>query len=129
MAEYYGGLDRGYINGDSVEIKKGTAVSLSATDPTKVEITTTTNAARYIGVTTSDAGVGEQITIRFQGIAEVVVSEAIAIGDSLAVGVAGGKVKKAATGANYCIGKALTAAAADGGWIEVFLSFWHEVLA
>jgi hypothetical protein len=62
-----------------------------------------------------DAASGDAATVVMCGMVEVIVSEAVAIGDNLTVDTAG-KFETAATG-DYIWGVALTASAADGDTI------------
>ncbi len=61
------------------------------------------------------AAIGERVALTVEGVAEGVAASAIAIGDDLQI-AAGSKVEKAAGG--IVIGRAVTAAAADGDIVE-----------
>lgn len=71
-----------------------------------------------IGITLSDAASGEQVSVITLGTASVTAGAAIAVGAAVEVGASGKAVTKA-TG--IAVGRALTAASADGDAVEVFL--------
>jgi len=75
-------------------------------------------AGNAIGVTLSDAAIGEQVPAVTLGTASVTAGAAIAAGAAVEVGATGKAVTKAA---GITVARAITAAAADGDTVEIFL--------
>jgi hypothetical protein len=79
-----------------------------------------------IGVAQADAVASKAVTVLQEGIARCIASAAIAIGDYVEIADATGKVRtKAKAGAGVqptpIVGRALTAAAASGDFLDVML--------
>ncbi|WP_027670082.1 capsid cement protein [Rheinheimera baltica] len=79
---------------------------------------TSTAAGNSLGVTRSDAAVGEAAPVDVIGTAVVVAGGAVAVDGLVEVGADGKAVAKTA---GVTVGRALTAAAVDGDRIEVLL--------
>lgn len=77
-----------------------------------------TAAGNALGVTESDAAIGEQVPVITLGTAIVTAGAPIAAGAAVEVGATGKAVTKAA---GIAVGRALQAALADGDRIEVLL--------
>jgi len=74
-------------------------------------------------VTTADVTAGRVADVRVLGRSTVVANGSISRGALVVCGASGGKVQAAAAAAKqWVLGVALTAAGADGDWIEVELS-------
>lgn len=79
---------------------------------------TATAAGNALGVSRSDASSGDYVTVDVIGTAAVTAGAAVAAGAAVEVG-SGGKAVTHASGVT--VGRALTAATADGDTIEVLL--------
>lgn len=94
------------------------AAVLTAERFIKSDGTVAAAAGNALGVTESDAAIGDQVPVIALGTAVVTAGGAIALGARVEVGATGKAVTKAA---GVAVGVALQAAAADGDRIEVFL--------
>lgn len=74
-----------------------------------------------IGVTRSDGETGDPIPVDVHGTAIVTAGGAIAAGATVAVGTDGKAVAHDGDGDKHAVGRALTAATADGAALEVLL--------
>lgn len=77
------------------------------------------NEANVVGVARAKAAANELVPVQVLGVAEVEASEAIAVG--AAVETTGAGKAAAQDGAGKTVGRALSAASADGDVIQVFL--------
>ena len=71
-----------------------------------------------IGTANTGAAIGERVPVSAGGTALAIAGAAIALGAAVEVGAAGKLITKAA---GIAVGRAITAAAADGDQFEVFL--------
>ena len=90
------------------------------------------NAGAILGVTVHSQTLQNQnVSIRKAGIARVVASGAVSVGDPVNVAGTSGKIQTItvdASGKANCLGFAETAAAADGDIIEVFISLHERIV-
>jgi hypothetical protein len=107
-----------FVAGGAIEINR--FVKLDSTAGRVVAATAPTEAV--VGVSLSDAdAAGDQVSVQIAGVARVVASGAVSLGDEVEVG-AGGKVTTAGGATALSVGVALSAASADGEVIEVLLA-------
>lgn len=119
-------LDKGYVPTAAVgQFKVVKAAS------TKEKCTEATAGDKPLGVcqntiSSDDATAGRPAAIRVQGISRCVAGGVIAIDDDVKV-TTGGKVIATTTANDLKVGRATTAAAADGDWVDVILQIGAKV--